>query len=307
MRLEPLRARGAWSGRALFAGATRGSGRRRPAGDPHPRDDPPPPPARVLLLDPPAGASELAGSAGPARVGRDRRVAGRAAGDVHASGARSPTCRPTPTAATAHRDVDAPHARGATGTPRSCSRASGPTGRRGRGTGRIPSRDHHPGRRHHEGRGRRDRQRGEQLAARGRRRRRRDPPRGRPGDPRGVPPARRLQAGRGEGDDGGPAAGEVRHPHRRPGLARAGRARAGRPRTRATATRSQLANELGCRSIAFPAISTGVYGYPVHLAAEVAAAATGTLEHLVEEIVFVLFSDAAHEEYAGALERRKSS
>ena len=69
----------------------------------------------------------------------------------------------------------------------------------------------------------------------------------------------------------------------------------------------ELANELGCRSIAFPAISTGIYGYPVHLAAEVAAAATGTLEHLVEEIVFVLFSDAAHEEYAGALERRRAS
>jgi O-acetyl-ADP-ribose deacetylase len=36
----------------------------------------------------------------------------------------------------------------------------------------------------------------------------------------------------------------------------------------------ELADELGCRSVAFPAISTGAYGYPVGLAAPVAIAAT---------------------------------
>ena len=36
----------------------------------------------------------------------------------------------------------------------------------------------------------------------------------------------------------------------------------------------ELADELGCLSVAFPAISTGAYGYPVELAAPVAIAAT---------------------------------
>ena len=36
----------------------------------------------------------------------------------------------------------------------------------------------------------------------------------------------------------------------------------------------ELADELGCTSVAFPAISTGAYGYPVELASPVAIAAT---------------------------------
>jgi O-acetyl-ADP-ribose deacetylase len=67
-----------------------------------------------------------------------------------------------------------------------------------------------------------------------------------------------------------------------------------------------VANELSCRTVAFPAISTGVYGYPLDLAAEVAAAAVSAHEHLVEHVMFVLFSQEAHDAYAGALERRRS-
>ena len=50
------------------------------------------------------------------------------------------------------------------------------------------------------------------------------------------------------------------------------------------------ARELGARSVAFPAISTGVYGYPVELAAPIALAEARAADDL--DITFVLFSGA---------------
>ncbi len=72
---------------------------------------------------------------------------------------------------------------------------------------------------------------------------------------------------------------------------------AGEPELLASAHRRsvEVADGLGCESVAFPAISTGIYGYPVDRAARVAIpaamAAAEASEH-VRTIVFVLFSDA---------------
>src|SRR5271169_2117968 len=58
----------------------------------------------------------------------------------------------------------------------------------------------------------------------------------------------------------------------------------------------RLADELQLHTIAFPAISTGIYGYPVELAAQVAvASAADALQHAAQlrEARFVLFDTGA--------------
>jgi O-acetyl-ADP-ribose deacetylase len=54
----------------------------------------------------------------------------------------------------------------------------------------------------------------------------------------------------------------------------------------------QVAAGLGCASLAFPAISTGIYGYPIDEAAPIAlsTARAAADEHGVELVRFVLFS-----------------
>ena len=63
----------------------------------------------------------------------------------------------------------------------------------------------------------------------------------------------------------------------------------------------RVADELGARAVAFPAISTGVYGYPVEEAATVAVAAVRGADTDVEEVRFVLFDQDAREAFERAV------
>ncbi len=68
----------------------------------------------------------------------------------------------------------------------------------------------------------------------------------------------------------------------------------------------RLAAGLGCRSAAFPAISTGVYGYPADEAAEVAVGTVArVLEEFprIEEVRLVAFDEAAERCLRDAAER----
>jgi O-acetyl-ADP-ribose deacetylase len=64
----------------------------------------------------------------------------------------------------------------------------------------------------------------------------------------------------------------------------------------------RVADELGARTVAFPAISTGVYGYPIEEAAPVAVDAVRAADTRVEEVLFVLFDQATHEAFSRAVE-----
>jgi len=65
----------------------------------------------------------------------------------------------------------------------------------------------------------------------------------------------------------------------------------------------EVADELGARTIAFPAISTGVYGYPPAEAAAVAidTVTTGAV-HSVDEVTFVAFDERTLALYLRLLE-----
>ena len=70
-----------------------------------------------------------------------------------------------------------------------------------------------------------------------------------------------------------------------------------------------LALEKGCRSIAFPAISTGAYGYPVAEASVIAVGAVHgwILNHpgMIDRVIFVLFDEPTFKAYQAAHQRRK--
>lgn len=59
----------------------------------------------------------------------------------------------------------------------------------------------------------------------------------------------------------------------------------------------EVADELGARSVAFPAISTGVYGYPPDRAADIAVTTVRSTPTDVEEVRLVAFDEATHRLY----------
>ena len=80
----------------------------------------------------------------------------------------------------------------------------------------------------------------------------------------------------------------------------------GEPADLAGSYRSSLgvAEGAGARSVAFPAISCGVYGYPLDQAAQVAIETLRAARHdcpSIERIRLVLFSDGIHAAFADAL------
>lgn len=64
----------------------------------------------------------------------------------------------------------------------------------------------------------------------------------------------------------------------------------------------RVADELGAETVAFPAISTGIYGYPVEEAAPIAIAAVIEAETRVGEVRFVLFDASILGVFERALE-----
>ncbi len=107
-----------------------------------------------------------------------------------------------------------------------------------------------------------------------------------PGRPSSAPPA-----GRG----GGGGRGAPRPPPA-----------SGEPEILASCYRRSLAvaDELGARSVAFPAISTGIYGYPPQLAAEVAVTTVAATTTEVEIVQLVAFDSETHAFYARLLTGR---
>ncbi|HVU78606.1 MAG TPA: O-acetyl-ADP-ribose deacetylase [Gaiellaceae bacterium] len=63
----------------------------------------------------------------------------------------------------------------------------------------------------------------------------------------------------------------------------------------------EVARELGARSVAFPAISCGIFGYPIPQAARIAVDTVREHAHDLDLVRFVLFNDETHAAFATAL------
>jgi len=68
----------------------------------------------------------------------------------------------------------------------------------------------------------------------------------------------------------------------------------------------RVADELAAQSVAFPAISTGIYGYPLKEAARVALRAVRAAPTNVARVLFVLFDEASLRAFESALREEQS-
>jgi O-acetyl-ADP-ribose deacetylase (regulator of RNase III) len=64
----------------------------------------------------------------------------------------------------------------------------------------------------------------------------------------------------------------------------------------------RVAAELGARTVAFPAVSAGIYGWPLDDAARIAVGTVRETDSPVEEARFVLFSEDVYAAFARALD-----
>ncbi|MGX1478576.1 UNVERIFIED_CONTAM: O-acetyl-ADP-ribose deacetylase (regulator of RNase III) [Streptomyces canus] len=60
----------------------------------------------------------------------------------------------------------------------------------------------------------------------------------------------------------------------------------------------RVADELGARTVAFPAVSAGIYGWPIDDAARIAVETVRETRTAVEEARFVLFDEQAYQAFA---------
>jgi O-acetyl-ADP-ribose deacetylase (regulator of RNase III) len=82
----------------------------------------------------------------------------------------------------------------------------------------------------------------------------------------------------------------------------------GEPETLANCYRNslQVAVENGIKTLAFPAISCGAYGYPIEEAAQIALKTTREFlanDSMIEKVIFALFSEDLYEAYRNALKK----
>ncbi|MFF3909975.1 O-acetyl-ADP-ribose deacetylase [Streptomyces sp. NPDC001848] len=63
----------------------------------------------------------------------------------------------------------------------------------------------------------------------------------------------------------------------------------------------RVADALGARTVAFPAVSAGIYGWPIDDAARIAVETVKATRTAVEDVRFVLFDERAYEAFAAQL------